>query len=170
MFTCKVVRTKRVHVHVLSVLQCANAFFKTDFRLLSSPYLQNNEQYEVLCIIQWTPNRGTLSYLTKLARSNWLLLLVAFLTFPILCRFPKDEELRKQWEAAVGRKGFSASRSSSLCSEHFGPEHFDRTGQTVRIRAGVVPSVFRYPGPDRPKVGVSPCCKDVFFFLYYTVR
>ncbi|KAE8285325.1 THAP domain-containing protein 6 [Larimichthys crocea] len=70
-------------------------------------------------------------------------------------KFPKDEELRKQWEAAVGRKGFSASRSSSLCSEHFGPEHFDRTGQTVRIRAGVVPSVFRYPGPDRPKPVVT---------------
>ncbi|XP_047432488.1 protein N-lysine methyltransferase METTL21A isoform X2 [Mugil cephalus] len=60
-------------------------------------------------------------------------------------RFPKAKELRKQWEAAVRRKGFSASASSMLCSEHFRPEDFDRTGQTVRIRAGVVPSVFSFP-------------------------
>ncbi|XP_072239658.1 THAP domain-containing protein 6-like [Leuresthes tenuis] len=61
-------------------------------------------------------------------------------------RFPKDKELRKQWETAVRREGFSASPSSMLCSEHFRPEDFDRTGQTVRIRAGVVPSVFCFPG------------------------
>ncbi|TKS84919.1 THAP domain-containing protein 6 [Collichthys lucidus] len=69
--------------------------------------------------------------------------------------FPKDEELRKQWEAAVGRKGFSASRAATLCSEHFRPEDFDRTGQTVRLRVGVVPSVFRYPGPNRPRPKVT---------------
>ncbi|XP_037831652.1 uncharacterized protein si:ch73-130a3.4 isoform X3 [Kryptolebias marmoratus] len=60
-------------------------------------------------------------------------------------RFPKDKELRKQWETAVRREGFSASPSSMLCSEHFSPETFDRTGQTVRIRAGAVPSVFCFP-------------------------
>ncbi|KAM7416936.1 hypothetical protein PAMA_018829 [Pampus argenteus] len=62
-----------------------------------------------------------------------------------LQKFPKDKELRKKWETAVRREGFSASPSSVLCSEHFRPEDFDRTGQTVRIRAGAVPSVFCYP-------------------------
>uniref|UniRef100_A0A3Q0SL07 Si:ch73-130a3.4 n=1 Tax=Amphilophus citrinellus TaxID=61819 RepID=A0A3Q0SL07_AMPCI len=55
-------------------------------------------------------------------------------------RFPKDKGLRKQWELATRRKGFSASPSSMLCSEHFRPEDFDRTGQSVRIRYGAVPS------------------------------
>ncbi|XP_030250826.1 THAP domain-containing protein 6-like isoform X2 [Sparus aurata] len=60
-------------------------------------------------------------------------------------RFPKDEELRKQWEVALRREGFCASQSSMLCSEHFRREDFDRTGQTVRIRDGAIPSVFSSP-------------------------
>ncbi|KAL7387336.1 hypothetical protein ABVT39_022228 [Epinephelus coioides] len=66
-------------------------------------------------------------------------------------RFPKDTSRRKQWEVALRREGFSASSSSMLCSEHFKPEDFDRTGQTVRIRDGAVPSVFSFPAhPQRP--------------------
>ncbi|XP_070848698.1 THAP domain-containing protein 2-like [Chaetodon trifascialis] len=60
-------------------------------------------------------------------------------------RFPKNKELRKKWETAVRRDGFSASQSSVLCSELFRPEGFDRTGQTVRIRDGAFPSVFSFP-------------------------
>nr|XP_055041380.1 THAP domain-containing protein 1-like isoform X1 [Misgurnus anguillicaudatus] len=55
--------------------------------------------------------------------------------------FPKEEQLRKQWELSVRKK---ATVHSVLCSEHFRPEDFDRTGQTVRIREGVKPSVFSY--------------------------
>ncbi|XP_049888322.1 THAP domain-containing protein 6-like [Epinephelus moara] len=53
--------------------------------------------------------------------------------------------IRFPWEVALWREGFSASSSSMLCSEHFKPEDFDRTGQTVRIRDGAVPSVFSFP-------------------------
>ncbi|XP_060773253.1 aprataxin isoform X2 [Neoarius graeffei] len=53
--------------------------------------------------------------------------------------------MKKQWETAVRREGFSATPSSMLCSEHFRTEDFDRTGQTVRIREGAVPSVFSFP-------------------------
>ncbi|CAK6959876.1 THAP domain-containing protein 6-like [Scomber scombrus] len=60
-------------------------------------------------------------------------------------RFPKDKGLRKQWETGLRREGFSATPSSMLCSEHFRPEDFDRTGQTVRIRDGSIPSVFCFP-------------------------
>ncbi|KAG2458522.1 FCL synthase, partial [Polypterus senegalus] len=60
-------------------------------------------------------------------------------------RFPKEIHLRKQWEVALRREGFNANDASRLCSEHFRREDFDMTGQTVRIRDGAVPSVFRYP-------------------------
>uniref|UniRef100_A0A3B3D9H9 THAP-type domain-containing protein n=1 Tax=Oryzias melastigma TaxID=30732 RepID=A0A3B3D9H9_ORYME len=60
-------------------------------------------------------------------------------------KFPSDLELQRRWEAAVGRKGFVASKFSRLCSEHFRPEDLDKTGQTVRLREGVIPSVFNFP-------------------------
>ncbi|XP_049929732.1 THAP domain-containing protein 6-like [Epinephelus moara] len=69
-------------------------------------------------------------------------------------RFPKDSSLKRQWELAVRRKGFVATGRSMLCSEHFKADDFDRTGQTVRLRHGVKPSVFNFP--SRPKKKVPP--------------
>ncbi|XP_032427997.1 zinc finger protein 8-like isoform X2 [Xiphophorus hellerii] len=53
--------------------------------------------------------------------------------------FPKESVRRKQREVAARSEDFSASVSASLCTEHFRPADFDRTGQTVRLRAGAVP-------------------------------
>ncbi|CAJ1056930.1 THAP domain-containing protein 6-like isoform X3 [Xyrichtys novacula] len=63
--------------------------------------------------------------------------------------FPKDNQLRKRWEVALRRKDFTATKFSRLCSEHFRQEDFDRTGQTVRLRNGAVPSIFSFP--DHPR-------------------
>ncbi|XP_051755494.1 THAP domain-containing protein 2-like [Ctenopharyngodon idella] len=60
-------------------------------------------------------------------------------------RFPKDKELRRQWEVVIRREGSSSSKFSVLCSGHFKPEDFDRSGQTVRIRDGAAPSAFCFP-------------------------
>lgn len=70
----------------------------------------------------------------------------------LLGRFPKDDKVRQQWEAALRRNSFTATPSSRLCSEHFTQEDFDRTGQTVRLRAGAVPSLFNFPA-HLPTVG-----------------
>ncbi|XP_077592505.1 2-oxo-4-hydroxy-4-carboxy-5-ureidoimidazoline decarboxylase [Stigmatopora nigra] len=69
-------------------------------------------------------------------------------------RFPKDPGVRKKWEKMVRRKGFTASSSTMLCSEHFRAENFDRTGQTVRLREGTIPlSVFK---PSQEKFTLKP--------------
>ncbi|XP_065112389.1 THAP domain-containing protein 6-like isoform X2 [Paramisgurnus dabryanus] len=60
-------------------------------------------------------------------------------------KFPKCSERRRQWERALRRKGFVANDRTLLCSEHFRNEDFDRTGQTIRFKAGAVPSVFNFP-------------------------
>jgi hypothetical protein len=62
-----------------------------------------------------------------------------------LFSIPKDPQRRKQWLIAMRREDFKASDSSKVCSQHFVDEDFDRTGQTVRLRAGVIPSVFDFP-------------------------
>ncbi|XP_008299723.1 THAP domain-containing protein 6-like isoform X2 [Stegastes partitus] len=59
--------------------------------------------------------------------------------------FPKTRERRRKWELALRRKGFAAADRTVLCSEHFRSQDFDRTGQTVRLRDGVVPSIFNFP-------------------------
>uniref|UniRef100_A0A8C5FC74 THAP-type domain-containing protein n=1 Tax=Gadus morhua TaxID=8049 RepID=A0A8C5FC74_GADMO len=65
--------------------------------------------------------------------------------FSYSLRFPKAGDQRRKWEVALKRQGFAANDDTMLCSKHFKPEHFDRTGQTVRIRLGVVPSIFAFP-------------------------
>ena len=42
-------------------------------------------------------------------------------------RFLKDKDVRKKWEVALRREGFTASDSSVLCSEHFKQDDLDRT-------------------------------------------
>uniref|UniRef100_A0A3B3RLA0 Si:ch73-130a3.4 n=1 Tax=Paramormyrops kingsleyae TaxID=1676925 RepID=A0A3B3RLA0_9TELE len=59
--------------------------------------------------------------------------------------FPKSRERRRKWEVALRRDGFAATDRTLICSEHFKTEDFDRTGQTVRIKDGVVPSIFSFP-------------------------
>jgi hypothetical protein len=64
----------------------------------------------------------------------------------IFFRFPHRRlAVLKQWINNVRREGFKPSKTAVLCSEHFTPDCFDRTGQTVRLRQDVVPTLFSLP-------------------------
>jgi hypothetical protein len=67
------------------------------------------------------------------------------------CSFPKNELMKKKWEHNMRREGWKASPHSYLCSAHFADCHFDRTGQTVRLREGAVPTIFMFPPHLQPK-------------------
>ena len=55
----------------------------------------------------------------------------------VCCRFPMSQPERvRVWEHAMHRENFRASRWSCVCSTHFTPDCFNRTGQTVRLREG----------------------------------
>ncbi|XP_060761169.1 THAP domain-containing protein 6 [Neoarius graeffei] len=60
-------------------------------------------------------------------------------------KFPKDKDLRKKWEVALRREGFTASDQSIVCSQHFKQADFDQTGQIVRLCHGAIPSLFSFP-------------------------
>ncbi|XP_076827251.1 uncharacterized protein LOC143473926 isoform X3 [Brachyhypopomus gauderio] len=60
-------------------------------------------------------------------------------------RFPKDKVKRQAWTAALRRRDFEPNDYSVVCSCHFREEDFDRTGQTTRLKDGVIPSVFTFP-------------------------
>jgi hypothetical protein len=45
----------------------------------------------------------------------------------------------------VRRVDFVPSKKSVVCSDHFEDKWFDRTGQTVRLREGAVPTIFKLP-------------------------
>ncbi|XP_041101022.1 THAP domain-containing protein 6-like [Polyodon spathula] len=72
-------------------------------------------------------------------------------------RVPKNKQQRKLWVQALCRIDLSTGQLweptnfSYICSQHFRPGDFDRTGQTVRLRKNVVPSVFLFPSNFQPK-------------------
>uniref|UniRef100_A0A1A7XA09 THAP domain containing 6 n=1 Tax=Iconisemion striatum TaxID=60296 RepID=A0A1A7XA09_9TELE len=77
-------------------------------------------------------------------------------------KFPRDTELKRQWEVALRRKDFVATEFSKICSDHFEPEELDRTGQIVRLRDGVIPSIFNFPSKRKrlPKIKEETKAKE----------
>ncbi|KAK2862075.1 hypothetical protein Q5P01_001608 [Channa striata] len=64
-------------------------------------------------------------------------------------RFPKDKVKRRAWTAALRRRNFEPNDRSVVCSCHFKSEDFDKTGQTTRLKEGVIPSVFSFTDHSR---------------------
>jgi hypothetical protein len=64
----------------------------------------------------------------------------------LLYRFPhSDPALLRQWIHNMHRTGYSPSKKAVVCSDHFEDSCFDRTGQTIRLRQGSIPTIFNLP-------------------------
>ncbi|KAL0964114.1 hypothetical protein UPYG_G00319050 [Umbra pygmaea] len=59
--------------------------------------------------------------------------------------FPSDKQRRQSWTIAILGEGFEPKDRTVLCSCHFRPEDFDKSGQTVCLRQGATPSIFKFP-------------------------
>lgn len=76
-----------------------------------------------------------------------------FLSFVLsvwqILRFPKDSSRRLQWvlnmkRLTVDGMQWKPTEHDRLCSIHFKPECFNRTGQTVRLRDAAMPTEFNF--------------------------
>uniref|UniRef100_A0A7N8XID9 THAP-type domain-containing protein n=1 Tax=Mastacembelus armatus TaxID=205130 RepID=A0A7N8XID9_9TELE len=77
-------------------------------------------------------------------------------------------DLSREWALSLRRKDFVPSDLSVICSSHFKPEDFDRTGQTARLKEGVVPSVFSFPD-HLPKVSAI-VFRDSSWFFFWSLK
>ncbi|XP_050081452.1 zinc finger protein 25-like [Anopheles maculipalpis] len=66
-------------------------------------------------------------------------------------KFPDDPHLLNGWTKAINRPGWNPSKRSSICINHFAPEHVERYDKPARLKPNAVPSLF----PEAQHLGVS---------------
>uniref|UniRef100_A0A8C3HI92 THAP domain containing 6 n=1 Tax=Chrysemys picta bellii TaxID=8478 RepID=A0A8C3HI92_CHRPI len=70
------------------------------------------------------------------------------LTFHV---FPTDEEAKRRWVLATKRLDVNSAgmwepkKADVLCSRHFKKSDFDTRGPNIRLKPGVIPSIFEFP-------------------------
>ncbi|XP_050801032.1 THAP domain-containing protein 6 [Gopherus flavomarginatus] len=70
------------------------------------------------------------------------------LTFHV---FPTDEEAKRRWVLATKRLDVNSAgmwepkKTDVLCSRHFKKSDFDTRGPNIRLKPGVIPSIFELP-------------------------
>ncbi|XP_052891941.1 zinc finger protein 436-like [Anopheles moucheti] len=57
-------------------------------------------------------------------------------------QFPADPYLLDCWKKAINRPNWIPSKRSSICINHFSPEHIERFDKPARLKPGAVPSLF----------------------------
>lgn len=67
----------------------------------------------------------------------------------------------KVWLVNLRRELFKPSKKTVVCCDHFTPESFDRTGQTIRLRKDAVPTRFDFPKhlQKKAKTRKPPRCR-----------
>uniref|UniRef100_A0A3P9J7G5 THAP-type domain-containing protein n=1 Tax=Oryzias latipes TaxID=8090 RepID=A0A3P9J7G5_ORYLA len=81
-------------------------------------------------------------------------------------KFPRDPEKLSRWTKFMKRhESWVPKYYDRVCSVHFSSEHFDRTGQTVRLRDNAEPSLPHLPWRF-PKVTFINTKKEKQLFIH----
>uniref|UniRef100_A0A3B3CHL0 THAP-type domain-containing protein n=1 Tax=Oryzias melastigma TaxID=30732 RepID=A0A3B3CHL0_ORYME len=82
-------------------------------------------------------------------------------------KFPRDPEKLSRWTKFMKRhESWVPKYYDRVCSVHFKSEHFDRTGQTVRLRDNAEPSLPHLLVRRRPLYCNLPCAPSQQFHTY----
>ncbi|KAM7157345.1 THAP domain-containing protein 6 isoform 4-T8 [Molossus nigricans] len=85
------------------------------------------------------------------------------LTFHV---FPTDENIKRKWVLAMKRLDVNAAgiwepkKGDVLCSRHFKKTDFDRSAPNIKLKPGVIPSIFDSPSHLQGKSKKLHCRKN----------
>nr|XP_058922270.1 THAP domain-containing protein 6 isoform X3 [Kogia breviceps] len=85
------------------------------------------------------------------------------LTFHV---FPTDENVKRKWVLAMKRLDVNAvdiwepKKGDVLCSRHFKKTDFDRSAPNIKLKPGVIPSIFDSPSHSQGKREKLHCRKN----------
>ncbi|XP_057358298.1 THAP domain-containing protein 6 isoform X2 [Manis pentadactyla] len=85
------------------------------------------------------------------------------LTFHV---FPTDENIKRKWVLAMKRLDVNTAsiwepkKGDVLCSRHFMKTDFDRSAPNVKLKPGVIPSIFDSPSHLQEKTEELHCRKN----------
>ncbi|KAF4013072.1 hypothetical protein G4228_004515 [Cervus hanglu yarkandensis] len=85
------------------------------------------------------------------------------LTFHV---FPTDENIKRKWVLAMKRRNVNAAgiwepkKGDVLCSRHFKKTDFDRSAPNIKLKPGVIPSIFDSISRLQGKREKLPCRKN----------
>lgn len=85
------------------------------------------------------------------------------LTFHV---FPTDENVKRKWVLAMKRLDVNAAgiwepkKGDVLCSRHFKKTDFDRSAPNIKLKPGVIPSIFDSP------YHLQVCSQDAAYHQY----
>jgi len=118
----------------------------------------------------------------------FLIVMISF-SHMFASRFPlKNPQRLEKWVCNMKRadkkdknKMWTPTSSSALCSEHFNPECFDKTGQTTRLKKDAVPTLFDLPEHLKKVRYIAYCvnwhrihllysyCELVYLFIFVLI-
>ncbi|XP_054942003.1 THAP domain-containing protein 6 isoform X2 [Physeter macrocephalus] len=81
-------------------------------------------------------------------------------------RFPTDENVKRKWVLAMKRLDVNAvdiwepKKGDVLCSRHFKKTDFDRSAPNIKLKPGVIPSIFDSPSHSQGKREKLHCRKN----------